>query len=62
MAVKLAISIKKVLEVPKKNTFYWIDSMNVLWWIKNRSHALKTFVGNRIVKIQKGSSPTNGIT
>ena len=60
--MKLAISIKKVLEVPKKNTFYWIDSMNVLWWIKNRSYALKTFVGNRLVKIQNDSSPTNGIT
>ena len=29
--MKLAISIKKVLKVPKKNIFYWIDSMNVLW-------------------------------
>ena len=31
--------------------------MNVLWWIKNRSCALKTLAGNRIVKIQKESLP-----
>ena len=57
-AVKLAIPMKKVLEIPETKIFYWIDSMNVLWWIKNRSRALKIFVGNRIAKIQKESSPT----
>ena len=58
LAVKLAIPMKKVLETPEKKIYYWIDSRNVLWWIKNRSCALKTFVGNRIAKIQKESSPT----
>ena len=58
LAVKLAIPMKKVLEIPEKKIFHWMDSMNVLWWIKNRSRALKTFVGNRIAKIQKESSPT----
>ena len=58
LAVKLAIPMKKILEVPETQIFYWTDSMNVLWWIKNKSRALKTFVGNRIAKIQKESSPT----
>ena len=58
LAVKLAIPMKKVLEIPEKEIFHWIDSANVLWWIKNRSRALRTFVGNRIAKIQKESSPT----
>ena len=58
LAVKLAIPMKKVLEIPEKKIFHWIDSMNVLWWIKNRSRALKTFVRNRIAKIQRESSPT----
>ena len=58
LAVKLAIPMKKVLEIPEKEIFHLIDSANVLWWIKNRSRALRTFVGNRIVTIQKESSPT----
>ena len=31
LAVKLTIPMKKVLEIPEKKIFYWIDTMNVLW-------------------------------
>ena len=58
LAVKLTIPMKKILEVPETQIGYWTDSMNVLGWIKNKSCALKTFIGNRFAKIQKDSSPT----
>ena len=55
LTVKLAIPMKKVLAMPEKKIFYGINSMNILWSIKNRSCALKMF---RIAKIQKESLPT----
>ena len=55
LTVKPAIPMKKVLAMPEKKIFYGINSVNVLWLIKNRSCALKMF---RIAKIQKESSPT----
>ena len=44
-------------QTPKEKTYFWTDSMNVLWWLKNRSWALKTFVGNRVARIQQKTSP-----
>ena len=37
MSVKLASVLAPLLNVDQNNTFYWTDSMNVLWWISRRS-------------------------
>ncbi|GFS87804.1 integrase catalytic domain-containing protein [Nephila pilipes] len=38
------------LEISK--TYFWSDSKIVLSWIKKQSSQLKTFVANRVTKIQ----------
>jgi len=46
---------------PKKNTFYWSDSMVVLAWISSQSSKWKTFVANRVGEIHDRTSiHTNG--
>ena len=36
---------------------FWCDSMNVLWWIRERSRRFKPFVANRISEIKSVTSP-----
>ena len=57
LSTNLSESIRNSLQIPKENIYFWSDSMNVLWWLKNRSRALKTFVGNRVARIQQKTSP-----
>ncbi len=39
----------------EKFTFYWMDSMNVLCWLRNQSRDLKTFIANHVLHIQRHS-------
>ena len=41
-----------------KKSVFWCDSMNILYWIKNPSRKVKSFVANRIGEIHIGTEPT----
>ena len=55
LSTTIGPSIMEKLGVSKESVFYWSDSQNVLWWISSRSRILKTFVANRVAKIQEVS-------
>ena len=55
LSVRLAAAISTTLEVDANRIYYWTDSMNVVCWIRQRSRTLKTFVANRVAKIQEAS-------
>lgn len=54
IGMRLANSIYRGLKVELKTTF-WTDSMIVLAWITNEAIPWKTWVGNRVTEIRKGS-------
>ena len=58
IAIRLATSVAKALEIAMDSVVFWSDSMNVLWWIRTHSRILKPFVANRVSEIQAGSSPS----
>ena len=58
LSTKMSKAITKALQIDAACVRFWTDSMDVLWWLQNRSRALKVFVGNRVAKIQKRSSPS----
>jgi hypothetical protein len=52
IGARLALMVKKVMEEPDIETYYWTDSSNALYWIqKNENWA--TFVWNRVQEIRK---------
>ncbi|PIK53264.1 hypothetical protein BSL78_09838 [Apostichopus japonicus] len=55
LAVELGQVITKELRLPIENLIYWTDSTSVLQYIKNESRRFRTFVANRVAKIQDGS-------
>lgn len=55
VAVKVDKMIKREIDLPIQETFYWTDSTSVLRYIQNRTTRFKTFVANRIAIIQDGS-------
>ena len=57
MSVRLGQKLMKLFDVNDDETYFWTDSMNVLWWISRRSKTLKTFVANRIGMIHRMSQP-----
>ena len=57
LALRLALSVAKVLKIDQKSIIYWTDSMNVLWWIRKPSRGFKPFVANRIGEIQSSTNP-----
>ena len=56
LSARIAPSIAKTLSIDESSISYWCDSKNVLWWISRRSRSLKTFVANRVAKIQQVSN------
>ena len=55
LSATIGPSVEEKLGVSRESVFYWSDSQNVLWWISRRSRILKTFVANRVAKIQEVS-------
>ncbi|GFS91542.1 integrase catalytic domain-containing protein [Trichonephila clavipes] len=56
LLAKLVHRVKQALKLNVTNTFLWSDSMIVLSWIRKESYQLKTFMANRIAKIQEVTS------
>ena len=49
--------IKRELEIEVDGTYFWTDSMPVLWYINSATTRFKTFDANRLAVIHDGSSP-----
>ena len=57
IAVELANTIKREIELPLLETTFWTDSSVVRYYIKNESVRYATFVANRVSKIREFSAP-----
>lgn len=53
LLVQLVHSVKLALHGRVHRISLWSDSTIVLGWIRTKPHALKTFVANRVAKIQE---------
>ena len=53
LRLHLANPAAEVYKTDQINVNYWIDSMNVLWKVRNHSRKFKPFVANRISEIQR---------
>ena len=58
VAVRVDHRIKGELEIEVGDTYFWTDSMSVLWYIKSGTTRYKTFVANILAVIHDGSNPT----
>ncbi|XP_071816656.1 uncharacterized protein [Apostichopus japonicus] len=57
LGLKLAGSISSVLCYRLEDVVFWVDSQNVLYWIRGRSKLFKPFVANRVGEIQHLTNP-----
>ena len=57
LGVRLAEKVSEKLEIPLSQHTLWTDSMDVIYWIQGHSRWLKSFVANRVAKIQRKSDP-----
>ena len=55
LAVQVDGFVKRELQIENEETYFWTDSMAVMRWILNDSKRFKTYVANRVAKIQEGS-------
>jgi hypothetical protein len=60
LSLQLTQSILPVLGVPMSPVTFWSDSLNVLYWIRNRSRRLKIFIG--LVKYKAARNLSSGDT
>ncbi|XP_065186610.1 uncharacterized protein LOC135817366 [Sycon ciliatum] len=58
MGMQLAIWSSDVLSLPASEATIWTDSLNVLYWIRNRARSFKPFIATRIGEIQQSTSPS----
>ena len=59
IGARLIIFVKQALHLnDQTKLFCWTDSMTTLAWIKGDAHRWKTFVCNRVIEIQKLTSPS----
>ena len=57
LGLRLIQSILKVLEIPMGDATFYSDSMDVLWWTRERGRDFRPFVANRIGEIPMHSNP-----
>ena len=57
IGLRLANQVCSALEVPSSNVTYWVDSLNVGYWIRGQSREYKPFVAHRVGEIHKKSNP-----
>ena len=58
IAVRLDNMLKRELSFPTSRSYFWTDSMTVLYYIRNDTSRFQTFVANRLTIIHEGSDPT----
>ncbi|XP_012136802.2 uncharacterized protein LOC105662014 [Megachile rotundata] len=55
----LMTTVRKALHLQVQHTTFWSDSTIVLHWLRTSPHLLKTFIANRISKIQSTTDITH---
>ncbi|CAB3988807.1 Hypothetical predicted protein [Paramuricea clavata] len=45
------------MEIEVERSTYWVDSLNVGYWIRGHSRQYKTFVAHRVAKIHENTNP-----
>lgn len=58
LLAKLIANVKASLDLSENNIYAWSDSTITLSWIKGHPSKWKTFVANRVVKIQELTTPS----
>lgn len=53
IGVRLTQQVCESMEIDSKSTTFWVDSLNVGYWIKDHSRQYKTFVAHRVGEIQE---------
>lgn len=61
LAVQLCHTASSAMKLNVRNIFYWTDSQIVLAWLAREPSSLKTFVSNRVLKIQRCLIFLNGL-
>ena len=56
LSATLAQTVREHLKIELHQVFYWTDSLNVLFWLRNERHRLQTFVQNRVSRIGRTSA------
>ena len=56
LGLRLARKLLNVFQLSMDVVTFWCDSLNVLWWIREKSRRFKPFVANRISEIQSNTS------
>ena len=62
IGLRLAGQVCSALDVPSSFVTYWVDSLNVGFWIRGQSREYKPFAAHRVGEIHDKSNPTNGVT
>ena len=57
VSTRLDVSIRRELEFPIDESFFWTDSTIVLQYIKNEDKRFQTFVANRVAAIHNATLP-----
>ena len=57
IGVRLTRQVCESMEIDSKSTTFWIDSLNVGYWIKGHSRQYKTFVAHRVGEIHESTNP-----
>ena len=58
LGLSLAKSVTNIMKVDMGKVTFWIDNMNVLYWIHNQSRLFKSFMANRVGEIQTHTKPS----
>ena len=61
IGLRLANQVCSALKVPSSNVTYWVDRLNVGFWIRGQSRVYKPFVAHRMGEIHEKSNLTNGV-
>ena len=57
IGLRLTKQVSSALEIPIQQATFWVDSMNVIYWIYGQSRNYKPFVSHRVGEIHEYSSP-----
>jgi len=55
--LRLTLKICAALEIPRNKATFWVDSVNVGFWVQGQSRNFKPFVSHRVGEINDESSP-----
>ena len=57
VGLRLTRQVCSTLKIPTNGVTYWVDSMNVGYWIEGQSGKYKPFISHRVGEIHEFSAP-----